>query len=104
MTFGRLLHQVIHPLKALPSKSVIISNFFGHTHRHHNLGFLHALTSLPRQKRILPEFQNSDRVSFTTHLKGKLITDFPVIRHDNLIWKYTKSFWTRECNPKLFEG
>ena len=60
MVFGRLVHQRIHPLKLLASKSVMISKLFGHIHRHHNLSFLHILTSPVRQKRILVDFQNLD--------------------------------------------
>ena len=85
MAFGKLLHQVIHPLKPLASNAAMISKLFGHTHRHHNLGFLDVLISLARQNRILVDFQNLNRVNFTTHLKGTLHTDIPVIRDDDLI-------------------
>ena len=50
MSSGKLLHQIIHPLNALASKSAMICKLFGHIYRHHIFGFLHGSASQTRQE------------------------------------------------------
>ena len=71
MTFAKLLHEFIHPLNALTSKSVIISQLFEHIHGPHNLVSLDVFSTLYHQKRTLADFQSLDLSSFKTPFKEK---------------------------------